>query len=163
MLPDTPAARAGLRRGDVLLSFAGKAVRGVRELQLLVASAPIGQSLPVEILRDGRRLTLPVKIAARDERQAAAKAEPATGSWLGMTVDETGEGLKIVDVAEGSVARRGGVRPGDLLLAVDRREIRTLAELDQLRKELRPGRTVVLLVKRGDTALYLALPVAATK
>jgi serine protease Do len=50
------------------------------------------------------------------------------------------------------------VRPGDLLLAVDSREVRTLAELDRLRKGLRPGRTVVLLVRRGETALYLALP-----
>lgn len=68
VLPDTPAERAGLQRGDVLLTFAGKTVRGVRELQLQVASAPIGKAVPVEIVRDGRRLTLSVVITARDER-----------------------------------------------------------------------------------------------
>lgn len=68
VLPDTPAERAGLQRGDVLLSFAGKPVRGVRELQLQVANAPIGKTVPVEIVRNGRRLTLSVAITARDER-----------------------------------------------------------------------------------------------
>jgi Do/DeqQ family serine protease len=76
VLLDTPAERAGLQRGDVLLTFAGKAVRGVRELQLLVASAPIGKGVPVEILRDGRRLVLTVVITARDERPAADGAPP---------------------------------------------------------------------------------------
>ena len=76
VLPDTPAERAGLRRGDVLLTFAGKAVRGVRELQLLVASAPIGKQVPVEILRDGHRLTLSVVVTARDERAASGRVAP---------------------------------------------------------------------------------------
>ena len=76
VLPDTPAERAGLRRGDVLLTFAGKAVRGVRELQLQVASAPIGKQVPVEILRDGHRLTRPVIITARDERSASGRVVP---------------------------------------------------------------------------------------
>jgi serine protease Do len=66
-----------LRRGDVLLTFAGKAVRGVRELQLLVASAPIGRGVPVEILRDGRRLTLTVVITTRDERPASGRILPS--------------------------------------------------------------------------------------
>jgi len=71
VLADSPAAAAGVERGDLLLTFAGKAVRGVRELQLLVASAPIGAQVPVEILRDGRRLTLTVTISPRDDRKAA--------------------------------------------------------------------------------------------
>ena len=71
VLPDTPAERAGLQRGDILLSFAGRTVRGVRELQLMVASAPIGRQVPVEILRDGRRLTLNVVVTAREERPGA--------------------------------------------------------------------------------------------
>ena len=104
----------------------------MRELQLLVASAPIGKVVPVEILRDGRRLSVNVTVTARDDRKQVAVAEPAAGSWLGMTVREGGEGLEIADVASGSVAQRGGVRP---------------------------GRTVVLLVRRDDMALYLALPV----
>ena len=76
VLPGSPAEAAGMQRGDVLLSFAGKAVRGVRELQLLVASAPIGKGVPVEILRDGRRLALTVIISPRDERKAADGVPP---------------------------------------------------------------------------------------
>jgi Do/DeqQ family serine protease len=158
VLPDTPAERAGLQRGDVILTFAAKTVRGVRELQLLVASAPIGKQVPVEILRDGQRLTLPVVITARDDRKQLAKAEPDEGAWLGMSLREGDEGLEVVAVAQGSIAERGGMRPGDALLAIDRSEVRTLEKLERIRKGLRPGRTVVLLVRRGDAALYLALP-----
>jgi Do/DeqQ family serine protease len=77
VLPGSPAAAAGLQRGDVLLSFAGKAVRGVGELQLLVANAPIGKGVPVEILRNGKRLALTVIISPRDERKAATGAPSA--------------------------------------------------------------------------------------
>ena len=77
VLPGSPAEAAGVQRGDVLLSFAGKAVRGVRELQLLVASAPIGKGVPVEILRNGRRLALTVIISPRDERRADDGVPPA--------------------------------------------------------------------------------------
>jgi S1-C subfamily serine protease len=160
VLPDTPAARAGLKRGDVLLSFAGKSVRGVRELQLLVASAPVGKGVPVEILRDGARLTLNVVITKRDERPAPAKVAPEQGGWLGMTIRDGSEGLIVSEVAAGSIAERSGVRSGDQLLAIDRHELRSLAEFERLSRSLRPGRTVVLLVRRGETALYLALPVA---
>jgi serine protease Do len=134
-------------------------VRGVRELQLLVASAPIGKPVPVEILRDGRRLTANVVITARDERKPMVRTEPVDEAWLGMTMRDGQDGLEIVEVAPGSVAERGGVRAGDLLLAIDRNEIRTLEEFAAARRLLRPGRTVVLLVRRGDSALYLALPV----
>jgi Do/DeqQ family serine protease len=77
VVPGSPAEAAGVQRGDVLLSFAGKSVRGVRELQLLVASAPIGKGVPLVILRDGRRLTLSVVISPRDERRAAGGSGPA--------------------------------------------------------------------------------------
>ena len=159
VLPDTPAERAGIQRGDVLLSFAGKAVRGVRELQLLVASAPIGKGVPVQVLRDGARLTLNVVISKRDERRPLPAAAPEQGNWLGMTVREGDEGLTVAEVVPGSVAERGGVREGDQLLAIDRREVRSLAEFERISRSLRPDRTVVLLVRRGETALYLALPV----
>jgi len=159
VLPDTPAERAGLQRGDVLLTFAGKTVRGVRELQLLVASAPVGKGVPVEILRDGARLNVTVVISKRDEQRPPSKAVPDQGDWLGMTIREGDAGLEVSEVAPGSVAARGGIREGDQLLAIDRREVRSLAEFKRLSRNIRPGRTVVLLVRRGETALYLALPV----
>jgi Do/DeqQ family serine protease len=159
VFPDTPAERAGLQRGDVLLSFAGKAVRGVRELQLLVASAPVGRGVPVEILRDGARQTVTVVVSKRDDRRPPPQGQPEQGSWLGMTLREGGGGVTVSEVVPGSVAARGGVREGDQLLAIDRREISSLAEFERVSRSLRPGRTVVVLVRRGETAVYLALPV----
>jgi Do/DeqQ family serine protease len=158
VLPDGPAEDAGLERGDILLTFNGKAVRGVRELQLLVASTSVGSDVPVEILRDGRQQVINVTIAARSSDAAAAV--PVNGeSWLGMTLQDADGGVKVLAIDPGSVAAEAGLLQGDLLLAVDRKEVSGLEDFAAVRRQLRPGRNVVLLVRRGETTLYLSLPV----
>lgn len=159
VLVDSPAARAGLKRGDVMLQFNGKPVRGVRELQLLVASTPVGAVVSMDLLRDGKPLTLKVTIASRDETTAQAPAAIPGESWLGMSLEDSRDGVRVTDVATGSVAAHAGIKPGDLLLAINRRELASLTELATVRRQLRPGRNAVLLVQRGATALYLSLPI----
>jgi serine protease Do/serine protease DegQ len=143
------------------LSFNGKPVRGVRELQLLVASSPIGEEVPVEILRDGTNLTLGVTIVARDDSSAATLGKQAPVElepWLGISFEETSEGLRIADLADGSVAAVGGLQQGDLLLAVNRQPVGSLAELKRLQKKLPSRGNVLLLIQRGNAHLYVALP-----
>lgn len=160
VLPGTPAEEAGIQRGDVLLSFDGKPVRSVKELQLLVASSPIGRNLPVEVQREGARLTLEVKLVPRDET-VGAKGHSAPGtsnSWLGMQFEEIGQGVLVAAVTPGSVAAEAGILKGDLILAINHREIRTLADLQTARQEARGQDRALLLLQRGDTNLFVALP-----
>ena len=159
VLPETPAERAGLRRGDILLTFNGEKVRGVRELQLLVASTPIGSEVPVEILRDGTTMTLQVEITERRPGPVKAIEETPDNVWLGMQLQESTEGLKVMAVEPGSIAAVSGVRNGDLLLAVNQQEMASLQDLQELRRELKPGRNVALLLQRGEAMLYLSLPI----
>lgn len=159
VLEETPAAQAGLRRGDILLNFNTRPVEGVRELQLLVASAPVGEKIPVEILRDGNRLKLDVVLAARDE--GLAEPVPAAAQadrWLGMELEDVSGGVRIAAVREGSVAARAGIRPGDRLLTVNQRDIRSLSQLQAVRQELPSEGNVLCLLERGDSNLYVVLP-----
>jgi Do/DeqQ family serine protease len=160
VLPGTPAEEAGIRRGDVLLNFDGKPVRTVKELQLLVASAPLGKNLPVEVLREATRLTLEVLLVAREESAPSAQPtqaeEPAP--WLGMRFAETGEGVRVAEVEPDSVADDAGIQGGDLVLAINRHAVRTLADVRSARQRARVKESVLLLLQRGDTNLFVALP-----
>lgn len=159
VLPGTPAARAGLQRGDILLTFNGEKVRGVRELQLLVASTPIGSKVPVEIMRDGTTMSLPVEIAVRSSEQSGPENGEPNDGWLGMRLQESDQGLKVIAVEPGSIAADSGVLNEDHLLAVNQQELASLEDLQQIRRKLRPGRNVALLLQRGESMLYLSLPI----
>jgi Do/DeqQ family serine protease len=165
VLPGSPAEEAGVQRGDILISFDGREVRGVRELQLMVASTPVGKTVQLEVVRGGKRQRLPVTLVAQ---QAAATAEtpPVTPkgkeSALGLTVApvEEGEGVLVEEVDPASPAAAAGVRPGDQILAVNKVEVRDLPSFHSAVRKAQTGKHIVLLLRRGDATLYLAFPVS---
>ena len=161
VLPGAPAEKAGLQRGDVLLSFDGKPIRSVKELQLLVASSPPGEKIPVEVLREGTRLTLQVAIAARDTEAQPAKQERGEDltPWLGMSFEESEQGVRIAAVELDSVAAKAGVRVGDLVLTINRYAVKSLADVHAARLRSRVKERTLLLLQRGETNLYVVLPV----
>ena len=159
VMKETPAQRAGLQRGDVLLSFNGEPVRGVRELQLLVASSPVGKPVPLEIQRNGSRLTLNVILTARTEQSVAQAVDQIDRQqWLGMSLAETGQGIEVRHVVQGSIADLAGVQVGDRILAVNRQDVVTLEQLQRVRGRLPNNANLLLLVGRGDENRYLVLP-----
>lgn len=162
IVPDSPAAKAGLRRGDILLTYDGKEVRGVRELQLMVASTPAGKKVNMEVVRGGKRMTLPVTIVPMEADRPVAGtpgAPPGVAQGLGLTVAPAeGGGVVVESVDPRSAAGAAGVQPGDLVIAVNRDEIRDIASFREATKKIKKGRNVVLLLQRGDSTLYLAFP-----
>ena len=160
VLPGGPAEKAGVRRGDVLLTMDGREVRGVRALQLLVASTPAGKTVDLEILRNGKRQNLPVTVVAQEpEERAAEPAAVGKGVGLGLVVAPAEEGgVRVEEVDPGSAAAAAGVRPGDHVLSLNKQEVKDLASFNKAAKEAVKGKNVVLLLRRGDTTLYLAFP-----
>jgi serine protease Do len=165
-----PADKAGIERGDVIISFDGKEIIEMNELPYLVASTPVGKVVKMEVIRQGRKKSLEVKMGKLKEEQV--EEEPVEEeSSLGMTVDEiTPElarqfslseerGLVVVQVENNSPAGEAGIRRGDIILEIDQKPIR---DIDEYIKKIRPykkGDTILFLVKRRQATLYLTLKV----
>src|SRR5690606_13002657 len=113
-----------------------------------------------EILRNGKRQTLPVTVVAREpEETAAVPSAVGKGVGLGLSVVPAEEGgVRVEEVDPASAAAAAGVRPGDRILSLNREEIEDLSSFNRAAKDAAKGKNVVLLLRRGDTTLYLAFP-----
>jgi serine protease Do/serine protease DegQ len=162
VLPGSPAQKAGLKQGDVLLRFDGREIAGVRQLQLVVANTPPGKTVPVEVLRDGKHVTLSVSVVVqkKTEEETAAPTPSGQGQELGMSVSSTpgGHGVQVETVSPDSNAADAGVRPGDIILSVNRMDIHDPASFATAVRKAKEAKNVVLLIRRGDTTIYLAFP-----
>lgn len=166
VLPGKPAEAAGVRRGDVIIAFDGKAIEDVRDLQRTVGRTPVGKEVKVQVFRQGKVKELLIKVGEFPEPAVAATAPPKKD--LGLVVEELDtekakkfkvkevEGLIVTEVAKGSPAARGGVRPGDLIKEVNRREVTSLEEYNRALAESSQG-IDLFLVQRGEAFLFIAV------
>lgn len=160
VISGTPAADAGILRGDILLRINGKEIRGVRELQLLVASTKVGRNVDLTVLRDGQEVVLTVTIAERNEESAAAShgSTVAKPGVIGLKVGpaETGDGVAILEVDPESPAAKAGVRAGDVILSINRVDITDVSGFVAEAEKVISGENIVLLLRRDETTMYLA-------
>ncbi len=143
--PDSPAAKAGLRAGDVILEVDGVAVDDPAALNYRYALKAIGSNAKLGIERNGKPLTLNVKLEAVPERQADETQITARSPFEGARVSNftaeianrlradpaTAEGVVVVNISEGSTAQRVGLRLGDVILEVNGIRIETTADLER--------------------------------
>ncbi len=160
----SPAERAGLRGGDVVVSLNGRPIRASGELRARLGLTPVGEEIELGILRDGSPQRIRTRIAPP---QAASDGEPRAVAQLpGMRVVEIergsplfqrlrGGGLVVAAVDPGSRALQAGFRPGDIIVAVNRRRVQTLAEFQGLLRGSDRGYAITLL--RGDFNLTITL------
>jgi serine protease Do len=165
-----PADKAGIERGDVIVTFDGTEIEEMKDLPYIVASTPVGKEVTVEVIRKGRTEQIQVKIGELEgEKEAAEPVEEKPN--LGLTVHElTPElargyglsetsGLVVVDVEGDSPAADAGIRPGDLIMEVDQIPMKDLDQFNKQISSYKDGDTVLFLVKRRGTTLYLTLKV----
>lgn len=165
-----PAASAGIRRGDVIVSFDGKIIKEWSELPVIVAATDVGAKVDVVVIRDGEKQTLSVEIAELDEERITL-AEPEKMGDLGVSVqDLTPEladrlgtpetaGVVVTGVADGSPADEAGMRPGDVILEINRGAIKDVDDYRKAVSGIAKGETVLLLVRRGENTLFFALKI----
>jgi serine protease Do len=166
-----PADKAGVKRGDVILRFDDKAIRSTQNLPFVVASTPIGKTVEMEIMRGNQRMNLQIKTEElKEEAEEETPAEEA-GPNLGMEVQEiTPEmaknynlsrtsGVIIVDVESGSPAGEAGLVPGDIIVEIDKKPVKDLETLNNLLAGVEAGDTILFLIDRGGTTIFVTLTV----
>jgi len=166
----SPAHEAGIKCGDVIVSFDGKEIAEMKDLPYIVGSTPVGKNVTVEVIRKGRKKAFQIKVAElEEERKPREIDEPETE--LGMFVEELTpqlarnfglsekSGLVVVRVEDNSPAEEAGLRPGDLIMEVDQITVKDLEEFYKKIQDYKEGDTILFLVKRDDMTLYLTLKI----
>ena len=149
-----PAKRAGIRAGDVILAWNGKAIDDSSDLPVLVAGTKPGTRAEVKVWRDGAERTLGVTVGTMQDEKVAANDESdtqANSGKLGLMVQQGDQGL-VVAQASGPAAA-AGVQPGDVILGVNNRPVKSVSELKSAVEKA--GKHLALLVQRGDATVYV--------
>jgi serine protease Do len=167
VIEDSPAARGGLERGDIITTFDETEIHDMHELPRVVASTPVGKQVKVEVLRQGKTKTLSVTIAElKDEPPTAVTTE--TAAQLGLELQELTpelaqsmglhitQGVLVVAVEAESPAADAGIRRGDVILEVNRQRVRNTHDYTEALRRTTDA-TILLLVSRGENTLYVAL------
>ncbi|GIX33534.1 MAG: peptidase S1 [Lysobacterales bacterium] len=172
IVPGSAAEKAGIRVQDVILSFNGREILRSSELPPLVGATPPGTRAEVEVFRDGRvrKLTVVVDELPAEGALAASGSRSGGGAAagrLGIVVEaltaeqrerlglKQDEGVLIAGVS--GAAARAGLRPGDIVLMVGRDKVGSPAEFERRTRGVKPGDTVMLLVRRGDQTVFFAV------
>jgi serine protease Do len=168
VIPDGPAAKGGIKRGDVIIQFNHEPVKEMEDLPKIVAATSPGSAVDVEVIRDGSRKILNVKIEVLKDSQEllVAKVDP-----LGLQVQDiteelaqslklqSMEGVLVSDVAAGDPASEGGIRRGDVISEMNRSPVKNTGDYQKLLTSVKKGSSVLFLIKRGGTTIYIAVKV----
>jgi serine protease Do len=185
VLKDSPAEKAGIEIGDVILQLDGNSVKTANELQSIIASHRSGDEVKLTIWRDGKKLNKSVKLKKRDEEEtvtASAKGEspkksdekaPYSFSSLGFTVtpldskakedNDVSNGVIISKVDRYSPAAERGLTPNGIIVKADKQKVTSVEDLKKVFDGKKPGDGVLLQVKYKDTYRLIALEVPDTK
>jgi serine protease Do len=170
ILPDSPAAKSELKVGDIVIEYEGNRINVSADLPPLVGQTAPGTRAKVTVLRNGQPRSLSVTIAELPEEPSEARSEapsgPAQPGLLGMQLKDLTPAQKkqigvtagvLVDKVADGPALKAGIRPGDVILQIQGRPVRSAAELRELIAQLPRNKPLPVLVRRGAAALFLAL------
>ncbi len=157
----SPAEKAGLKQGDVVVAYNGKEIRDASQLRNEAASSPIGKEVKVTVLREGKRRDVPLRIESLESR-AQATAVPIQ-ERLGITVRSAtsrevsrlklrpGQGVIVTRVETGSPGAKAGLEPGDAILEVNEMTLSSAQDLSAALALVKPGEQVLVSIVDGRT------------
>lgn len=166
---DSPAAKAGLRQGDVIVAYRGEAVKDVGDFRNRVAMTTPGTEQALTIMRDGKQESIKITIGTLTPDKLASTSPTQSSDELGLTVQtltdqlaeqfggKPGDGVLVTEVTPGSVAATAGIEPGTLILQVNRQWVKDVGEFQKAIQASRDSGRVLLLVRKDDSQRYVVL------
>jgi serine protease Do len=174
VMADSPADNAGLQVGDVIVAFNGTRLLNSSQLPPLVGTTRVDSEAELKVLRDGKEIVLPIRVGRLPDEQEMASATPEQPpkpdeiEQLGLAVIDIdpavrqelgieGEGGALVGKVEPGPAAEAGIRRGDIVLMFDGTDVKGAGHLRQLIEAAEDKRSVAVLIRRGDSPLFIAL------
>lgn len=167
---ESPADKAGLLSGDIILQFNGRPVDYSSALPPLVGAVTPGETVSMEVLRNGKMKTLEVTIEPLDEGRKVSKAaspDAVDESRLGIEATSVpadqaeamgiSSGVVVAKVDPEGVAAKAGIREGDVILSLNRKPVESVKDLETLTRDAPAGETIPVLVQRERSPMFLAL------
>ena len=166
---DSPAQKADLREGDVIVAYGGEPVKDIGGFRNRVSLTPPGRMEQLTIFRDGKRKILSVTIGKLSQDKLTVQGPAQRVKEIGLTVQtltpqlaeqfdaEPGEGVVVIQVRPGSIAARAGIEPGSVILQVNRKAVQSAVEFQRVVEESRRGKRVLLLIRQGGMQRYVTL------
>ena len=166
---NSPAADAGVKTGDIIVEFNGKPVPKSHDFPGVIADTPPGQRITLKIIHEKKEQTVAVKIGEladeNDPNQQLEARDPELGlrvqritpeaaRRLGLT---SSRGVLVIEVLPGSPADQVGVEPADVIREVNQRPVTNVKDFERATRQGRRGDRILLLVQRGDNAVFFAV------
>ena len=176
LTPGSGADKADVHVGDVILAYNGRDIEQSTDLPPMVGNSKPGSKAELKIFRDGKTMTVPVVVGELPHDKATVASlggGDKSSNPLGIIVEDLSNeqrkqlGLKdqgvVISDIKSAAARRTALQPGDVVLMVGRKPVKTVSEFDAALKEAKPGDSVMLLVRRDDATQFVAVPVPKGK
>lgn len=169
VVADSPAAKAGLQAGDIILSYDGRNISHSAKLPAMVGNTKVGATVPLTVWRNGRTVTLQATIVAMGKEKAPAKIEASQADVLGIQVTNLTAaqrekygvakyGVLVKEVVDGP-AEDAGIQKGDVLLRIDQQKVIDTEALSRIEAKLPRDKPVAVLIQRDGSPRFLALTV----
>ncbi|MDR4503932.1 MAG: DegQ family serine endoprotease [Candidatus Scalindua sp.] len=166
---DSPAEKAGLRQGDVIIAYRGEPVTNVGNFRNRIALTQPDSREELTILREGKQKTLTITIGKLTKDKLIAQSPAQSTEQLGLTVQtltpqlaeqfgaKEDEGVVVTEVKPGSIAAMAGIRSGTVIMQVDRKPVKSAAEFKSAVEKSSSDKSVLLLIQRGEIQQYIVL------
>ncbi len=166
VMEDSPASKADVRRGDVIVSFDGHQIKDMEQLPRLVAGTEVGKKVKLGLIRDGKKIEVEITVAEMKEEKRESKESPETEKNYGLVVQnitpeiarhlnlKDRRGVIVTDIQPGSPAENADLRAGDIIAEINKKPIRNVADFKEIMKKASLKDGIVMLVKRDNVTFY---------
>jgi serine protease Do len=169
VMDDSPASKADIRRGDVIVSFDGHAIKEMEQLPKLVAVTEVGKKVKIGLIRDGKSLDVEIPVGELKEERRDAKTAPETEKNYGLVVQnitpeiaqhlnlKDRRGVIVTDIQPGSPAENADLRAGDIIAEINKKPVRNVADFKELMNKASLKNGIVMLAKRENVTFYAVI------